>query len=97
MWNEPNLNPDPEGDLGRLGSADGYVLRDDASRSRRGETGRSGRVVTSAGYAGMTAETVDPLRTYKYSDGKCPLDFVEVRQRPFLFGTGTARDVHHRR
>ena len=43
-------------------------------------------VVTSAGYAGMSAEIVDRMRTYRYPDGKCPLDFVEVINVHFYSG-----------
>lgn len=35
-------------------------------------------VVVSPGFAGMTATRVDQMRTYKYEDGKCPLDFADV-------------------
>ncbi len=78
MWNEPNLNASPEATWGGwVGTMDEYyeMMRFGAEAVKRADPDA---VVTSAGYAGMTAEMVDPLRTYTYADGKHPIDFVEL-------------------
>ncbi len=86
MWNEPNLNPSPEATWGGwAASMDTYyeMMRLGAEAVKRADPNA---VVTSAGYAGATAEVVDRLRTYRYSDGKRPLDFVEVINVHFYSG-----------
>ena len=82
LGNEPNLNPlrDPEHPptwgawagtmaqwwpMWRLG-AEGVKAADPRA------------LVPSPGFAGATVETVDELRTFRYPDGKAPLDFVDV-------------------
>ena len=78
MWNEPNLNPQPTAAWGGWSaSMDEYykMMRYGAEAVKKADPTAT---VTSAGYAGMQAEIVDRMRTYKYPDGKCPLDFVQV-------------------
>lgn len=78
MWNEPGLNPKPDATWGGWSAPlDGYynMMRYGAEAIKKADPTAT---VTSAGYAGITTEIVNRLRTYKYPDGKCPLDFVEV-------------------
>ena len=86
MWNEPNLNPSPKASWGGWAAPmDTYyeMMRFGAEAVKRADPGA---VVTSAGYAGMTTDTIDRLRTYRYPDGKQPLDFVEVINVHFYSG-----------
>ena len=78
MWNEPGLNPKPDAAWGGWSAPlDEYykMMRYGAEAIKKADPTAT---VTSAGYAGITTEIVNRLRTYKYADGKCPLDFVEV-------------------
>lgn len=78
MWNEPNLNPTPKATWGPWAAPmDTYyeMMRHGAKAVKRADPTA---IVTTAGYAGIQVQTVDRLRTYKYPDGKCPLDFVDV-------------------
>ena len=86
MWNEPNLNPDPKAAWGGWAAPmDKYyeMMRFGAEAVKKADPDA---VVTSAGYAGMSAEIVDGMRKYRYPDGKCPLDFVEVINVHFYSG-----------
>ena len=78
MWNEPGLNPKPDAAWGGWSAPlDEYykMMRYGAEAVKKADPTAT---VTTAGYAGMTTDVVNRLRTYKYPDGKCPLDFVEV-------------------
>ena len=86
MWNEPNLNPSPKAAWGGWAAPmNTYyeMMRHGAEAVKRADPDA---VVTSAGYAGMTTDVVDPLRTYRYPDGRRPLDFVEVINVHFYSG-----------
>ena len=86
MWNEPNLNPGPKATWGGWAAPmDVYyqMMRFGAEAVKRADPDA---IVTSAGYAGMSTDVVDPLRTFRYSDGKCPLDFVDVINVHFYSG-----------
>ena len=86
MWNEPNLNPSPKAAWGGWAAPmDTYydMMRFGAEAVKRADPDA---VVTSAGYAGMSAEMVDRMRTYRYPDGKCPLDFIDVINVHFYSG-----------
>jgi len=86
MWNEPNLNPSPKATWGGWAAPmETYyeMMRFGAEAVKRADPDA---VVTSAGYAGMTTEIVDHLRTYEYPDGKHPLDLVEVINVHFYSG-----------
>ena len=78
MWNEPGLNPNPDATWGGWSAPlDEYykMMRYGAEAIKKADPTAT---VTSAGYEGIITEIVNRLRTYKYPDGKCPLDFVEV-------------------
>jgi len=86
MWNEPNLNPSPKATWGGWAAPmDTYyeMMRFGAEAVKRADPDA---VATTAGYAGMSTDVVDPLRTYTYSDGKHPLEFVEVINVHFYSG-----------
>ncbi len=78
MWNEPDLNPTPTAAWGGWSAPlDEYyaMMRYGAEAVKQADPQA---IVTSAGLAGMQAESVDRWRSYTYPDGKHPLDFVEV-------------------
>lgn len=86
LWNEPNLNPSPTATWGGWAAPmDKYyeMMRFGAEAVKRADPNA---VVTSAGYAGMSTDVVDPLRTFQYPDGKHPLDFVDVINVHFYSG-----------
>ena len=86
MWNEPNLNPSPTATWGGWAATmDVYyeMMRFGAEAVKRADPDA---FVTSAGYAGMSTDVVDPLRTFRYADGKRPLDFVDVINVHFYSG-----------
>ncbi|UCG56480.1 MAG: hypothetical protein JSU70_16655 [Phycisphaerales bacterium] len=95
MWNEPGLNPKPDAAWGGWSAPlDEYykMMRYGAEAIKKADPTAT---VTSAGYAGIATEIVNRLRTYKYADGKCPLDFVEVINVHYYSGQNppeTARD-----
>ena len=86
MWNEPNLNPSPTAAWGGWAApmTTYYeMMRFGAEAVKRADPNA---VVTSAGYAGMSTDVVDPLRTFQYPDGKRPLDFVDLINVHFYSG-----------
>ena len=75
LWNEPNLNNPDWGSW--KGSLSQYyeMFRLGAEAVKKADpTAR----VSNAGFSGIGVPLVDGLRTYKYADGKCPLDFMDV-------------------
>jgi hypothetical protein len=86
MWNEPNLDPSPTATWGGWAAPmDTYyeMMRFGAEAVKRADPQA---VVTSAGYAGMSTDVVDPLRTYEYPDGKHPLDLIDLINVHFYSG-----------
>ncbi len=86
MYNEPNLNPSLDAQWGGwAASTDQYyeMMRHGAEGVKRADPDA---VVTSAGYAGMSAEMIDELRKCTYPDGRRALDFVEVLQVHYYSG-----------
>jgi hypothetical protein len=75
IWNEPNLNAPSWGPW--VATMEEYfeLFRVAAEAVKRADPTAT---VTNAGYAGLEAETVAGLATYRYKDGKRPLDFVDV-------------------
>ena len=83
IWNEPNLtNPDWGAWIGTVPQFM-ELFRAAAEAVRRADPAAK---VTNAGYAGIQVKTVDQLRTHKYADGKCPLDFVDILNVHFYSG-----------
>lgn len=78
IWNEPNLNPNPDAGYGAwAASLDKFwpVFRAGAEGSKAADPKLP---VTSPGMAGLTLEVVEPFRQYRYPDGKTPLDFMDI-------------------
>jgi len=89
MWNEPGLNPDPKATWGGWSAPlDEYyrMMRYGAEAVKKADPTAT---VTTAGYASISTEVINRLRTYKYADGKCPLDFVELLNVHFYSGRET--------
>ncbi|MEO0964627.1 MAG: hypothetical protein AAFY08_05855 [Planctomycetota bacterium] len=89
IWNEPNLNPRRGPEMPSWGPWRS-TLAEFWPVFRAGAEGVKAAypdgVVTSPGFAGMTPETVDSLRTHVYADGKRPIDFVDVINVHFYSG-----------
>lgn len=75
IWNEPNLH-DP-GWSGWVGTNAQYMemFRVAALAAKRADPSVR---ITNGGLAGIDMGAVDPLRSYKYADGKKPLDFMDI-------------------
>jgi len=86
MWNEPGLNPSPKATWGGWSAPlDEYyrMMRYGAEAVKKADPTAT---VTTAGYASISTEVINRLRTYQYADGKCPLDFVELINVHFYSG-----------
>jgi hypothetical protein len=87
LWNEPNLINKDWGAWAT--TVDEYyttILRPGAEGAKRADpTAR----VTNGGFAGIDLDIVDTLRSFKYPDGKTPLDFVDVLNAHFYTGRTT--------
>ena len=83
LWNEPNLI---NTDWGAWATTlDGYyeMFRPGAEAVKRADpTAR----VANGGFAGVELDIVDTLRSFKYPDGKTPLDFTDVLSAHFYTG-----------
>jgi hypothetical protein len=75
IWNEPNLNDPNWGHF--VGTMAEYfeMFRVGAEAVKKADPDAR---VANGGFAGITLDLVDQLRTFKYPDGKSPLDFVDV-------------------
>ncbi|WP_230773183.1 glycoside hydrolase family protein [Roseiconus lacunae] len=75
LWNEPNLVGPSWAPF--VGSIEEYFLlmREGVEGARAADPDL---LVTSCGWAGVAAETVQQMSTYRYLDGKTPLDLVDV-------------------
>ncbi|MEM6550680.1 MAG: hypothetical protein AAF750_00885 [Planctomycetota bacterium] len=89
IWNEPNLNP-KRSDKPPTWGPWRATMEDFWPFFRAGAEGVKAAypdaIVTSPGFAGMTPEVVDSLRTYTYPDGKRPIDFCDVINVHFYSG-----------
>ncbi|MEI6167106.1 MAG: hypothetical protein WCS52_07915 [bacterium] len=83
LWNEPNLNDPGWGPF--VGTMPQYfeVMRAGAEGARRADPALP---VSSGGLAGISLEVVGQLASYKYQDGKTPLDFVDIINVHFYSG-----------
>lgn len=75
LWNEPNLNAESWGPW--VGTIEKYfdIFRIGAEAAKKADPNIK---VTSCGWAGIRLETVSAMKTYKYPDGKCPVDFADI-------------------
>ncbi len=83
LWNEQNLNAPAWGFY--VGPLSEYypMFRLAAEEAKRADPKA---VVTNGGWAGLSMEWVDTMRTFKYPDGKTPLDFTDVLNVHFYSG-----------
>lgn len=83
IWNEQNLH-DPGWGFW-VGTMDQYyeMLRPASEAVKRADPNA---VVSIGAFAGAEVKLAEALRTYKYSDGKTPLDFVDLLNFHFYSG-----------
>lgn len=83
LWNEPNLNAPGWGSF--VGPLSAYLdlFRVGAEAVKRGDPKA---LVTSCGFAGLSMDWIDQMRTHKYPDGKCPIDFADILNVHFYSG-----------
>ncbi|PTX99404.1 hypothetical protein DB346_16285 [Verrucomicrobia bacterium LW23] len=83
IWNEPNLNNPGWGFF--VGPLSEYykVFRAGAEGVKQADPAAR---VTNGGWAGLSMEWVDTMRTFRYPDGKTPLDFTDVLNVHFYAG-----------
>src|SRR5690606_35125573 len=83
IWNEPNLVGPSWAPF--VGPIDKYfeVMRAGVEGARRADPDM---LVTSCGWAGVELATVKQMTDYRYADGKCPLDLVDVVNVHFYSG-----------
>ena len=90
LGNEPNLNPlRNEAKPPTWGAWTGTMSQWWEMWRRGAEAVKQAdpdAVVSGPGFAGMTSEIVDQMRVFKYADGKCPLDLVDVISVHFYSG-----------
>ncbi len=74
LWNEPD-NPPSWGSW--EGSIEQYfdLYRVGAEQVKKADPKA---IVTTAGFSGISMSLIDKVRSYKYPDGKCPLDFSDI-------------------
>ncbi|HEY0076981.1 MAG TPA: discoidin domain-containing protein, partial [Abditibacteriaceae bacterium] len=84
LWNEPNLiNKDWGAWATTLDEYYTTIMRPGAEGARRADpTAR----VTNGGFAGIDLEIIDTLRSFKYPDGKMPLDFMDILNAHYYTG-----------
>jgi hypothetical protein len=75
LWNEADLN-DPNWGSWRGVFTDYYIMfRYGAEAVKKADPDAK---VANGGWSGMGVPLMESMRTYKYPDGKCPLDFMDV-------------------
>ena len=75
LWNEADLN-DPHWGAWRGVFTDFYKMyRYGAEGVKKADPDAK---VANGGWSGMDVPLMETMRTYKYPDGKCPLDFTDV-------------------
>ena len=83
LWNEPNLNAESWGPW--VGSIEKYfdIFRIGAEAAKKADPNIT---VTSCGWAGISLDVIGKMATYKYPDGKTPLDFTDILNVHFYSG-----------
>ena len=83
LWNEPNLI-NPQWGAWQTTLDDYYrMFRPGAEAVKRADPRAR---VANGGFAGVELDTIDTLRSFKYPDGKTPLDFTDVLSAHFYTG-----------
>ena len=89
LGNEPNLNPFRGRNLPTWGAWSGTmdqfyeIYKEGAIAVKKADPDAK---VASLGFAGMTCETIDSLRTYTYEDGTHPIDYTDMLSVHFYSG-----------
>lgn len=75
LWNEPDLNDPHWGHW--IGPREDYfkLFRYGAEAVKKADPDAK---VANGGWSGMDVPLMETMRSYKYPDGKCPLDFADV-------------------
>ncbi|HRU02205.1 MAG TPA: hypothetical protein P5239_10940, partial [Victivallales bacterium] len=75
LWNEPNLNAESWGPW--VSTIERYfdIFRIGAEAAKKADPNIK---VTSCGWAGIRTSIISRMQTYKYPDGKTPLDFTDI-------------------
>ena len=83
IWNEPDLNHRKWGAL--IGKFQDFypIIRAGYEGVKKADPDA---VVLNGGLAGFHFELWEEMRTYKYPDGKCPLDFIDVMNIHYYCG-----------
>ena len=84
LWNEPNLNAEAWGPW--VGSIEDFfeIFRIGAEAAKEADPNI---LVTSCGWAGIHLEdNIEQMETYRYSDGKTPVDFADILNVHFYSG-----------
>lgn len=84
LWNEPNLNAEAWGPW--VGTIEDFfeIFRIGAEAAKKADPGI---LVTSCGWAGIHLEdNIGQMETYRYSDGKTPVDFADILNVHFYSG-----------
>ncbi|QDT11575.1 hypothetical protein [Planctomycetes bacterium K23_9] len=83
LWNEPNLVGPSWAPF--VGSIEQYfeVMRAGVDGARKADPNLT---VTSCGWAGIEPETIQQMTRFRYADGKCPLDLIDVINVHFYSG-----------
>lgn len=83
IWNEPNLNDPGWGFFVAPFEKFLDLLRVGAEAVKRADPNSK---VCAAGLSGISLSLVDKYHTYKYPDGKTPLDFIDILNVHFYSG-----------
>lgn len=83
LWNEPNLSDPGWGFF--AAPLDRYypLFRAGAEAAKQADPTIH---VTNGGWAGLSMEWIDTMRTFRYPDGKTPLDFTDILNVHFYAG-----------
>ena len=83
LWNEQNLSAPAYGFFVGPLSAYYQLFRIGAEGAKKADPGAR---ITNGGWAGLSMEWIDTMRTFHYPDGKTPLDFTDVLNVHFYTG-----------
>ncbi len=77
LWREPNTNNRERGFKKTKGSTSDYykMFRIGAEAARKADPGVK---IANGGWWGLEVPLLDTMRTFKYPDGKCPLDLTDI-------------------
>ena len=77
LWREPNPNNRERGSKKPKGPLGDYyrMFRIGAEAARKADAGVK---IANGGWWGMEVPLLETMRSFKYADGKCPLDFTDI-------------------